>query len=623
MGNKKCCVGGCNATSETHRLFSFPKNDKLRNLWVSFLVRTNSLLIGLSKEQLLRKRVCEKHFDKYQFDHDGRRLRYSYPCLLTHKEIAHGVPLCVAGWNVTQEHNYSKEEGADPSALITITGRNTIEHDYSKERDENNVTKSTEVTGSVTDLMLEQPSCSGMSHAVNTDAVLHKTQTPKRTSSAVLLKILREDTIRTRNIQCVHDDGSVNISGYDVSVFYDPPHLLKGLRNNFMTKEIIWEGKTASWKDIEFVFDINSKLGHTKALPKLTAHHVDPFKMKKMKVSVPAQVLSARMAAMLKYTNAVNILHSGENNSTMATTAEFVEFIDKLFDSVNGYPGGSKAGKLRRAVKDDSPHDTFWVDSIKKLKSLNFIDKQSKHALVRKASTCESAVSAGLDHYPRKETRAPILFTRMSKRKHFSGSEYVKKGKATILLRAGHQYSKKCKYKNGGVLWECTTRKQSKCAGSITVMDNQVVAEKRHNVCEPDFARNEVTLRLFKLKTTLADPEAPAIPTAYNAAVSSLKDTGIDKIKEFPALKSIKTTLYKHRNAAFEPRPIKSKDIEAYLQSLLSSEGGDTDDYERNEDFSDNFNKRQDQIQNISTEKLLDKIEDSVAPDHLLPLLSL
>ncbi|XP_072942830.1 uncharacterized protein [Epargyreus clarus] len=140
--------------------------------------------------------------------------------------------------------------------------------------------------------------------------------------------------------------------------------------------------------------------------------------------------------------------------------------------------------------------------------------------------------------------------------------EYVKKGKATILLRAGHQYSKKCKYKNGGVLWECTTRKQSKCAGSITVMDNQVVAEKRHNVCEPDFARNEVTLRLFKLKTTLADPEAPAIPTAYNAAVSSLKDTGIDKIKEFPALKSIKTTLYKHRNAAFEVSKIEFKNVE-------------------------------------------------------------
>ncbi|KAH9636392.1 hypothetical protein HF086_011249 [Spodoptera exigua] len=65
----------------------------------------------------------------------------------------------------------------------------------------------------------------------------------------------------------------------------------------------------------------------------------------------------------------------------MATTAEVVEFIDKLFDSVNGNPGGSKAGKLRRAVKEDSPHHTFWVDAIKKLKSLYYIDTSSKHAL--------------------------------------------------------------------------------------------------------------------------------------------------------------------------------------------------------------------------------------------------
>ncbi|KAH9636393.1 hypothetical protein HF086_011250 [Spodoptera exigua] len=560
MGTKKCCVGGCNATSETHRLFSFPKNDELRNLWMSFLVPTNSLLIGLSKEQLLRKRVCEKHFDKYQFDHDGKRLRYSYPCLLSHKEIAHGVPLSVTGWNVTLEHNYSKEQdedGAGPSTLVTITGRNnTNEHDYFKEQDENNVTKSTVVTGSAADigkfpehpscssfptdtsnidlkdLMLEQPLCSGMSHAINTEVVLRKAQTPKRTSKSTkillfagtavrkiqcnrkfiknvtqiakenssqsaaqrltkalhidkeqlfhkfnllnrqartflfmqlrqvqkskmarrfsleekllalllmkqspkgyrllekmfalpnkrtlirlsekvsmepglnpqifehisrtcqnwdnqqklctvvfdevaitphltfsekkdkivgfvdlagerklkysdhalvfmvrgicspwrqtiayyfcegtvsaaelqnilkqivsqigltgliplglvcdqgstfrtALKILRADTVKSRNIQCIHDDGSVNISGYDMSVFHDPPHLLKGLRNNFMTKDILWEGKTASWKDIEFVFDIDSKLGHTKALPKLTAHHVDPSKMKK------------------------------------------------------------------------------------------------------------------------------------------------------------------------------------------------------------------------------------------------------------------------------------------------------------------------------------------------------
>lgn len=103
-------------------------------------------------------------------------------------------------------------------------------------------------------------------------------------------------------------DGTVIIAGHDLNIFFDPPHLLKGLRNNFLTKNIIWQGKTATWKDIEFVFDLDSKLGHTRALPKLTAHHVDAKKIKKMKVSVATQVLSARTAAMLKYTNALSKL---------------------------------------------------------------------------------------------------------------------------------------------------------------------------------------------------------------------------------------------------------------------------------------------------------------------------
>ncbi|CAG4963073.1 unnamed protein product [Parnassius apollo] len=89
MVYEKCCIGGCNTTRETHRLFRFHRND---NLWMSFIVPTNPQLIVLSKEQLLNKRFCEKHFDIFQFDNEGRRLRYSYPSLLTDNEIAHGVP---------------------------------------------------------------------------------------------------------------------------------------------------------------------------------------------------------------------------------------------------------------------------------------------------------------------------------------------------------------------------------------------------------------------------------------------------------------------------------------------------------------------------------------------------
>lgn len=88
----KCCVGGCNATSDTFKLFSVPKNDSLRKLWMSFLVPTNLMLIRLSKEQLIKKRVCEKHFDKHQFL-NGKRLRFSYPSPFTDAEIMHGEPL--------------------------------------------------------------------------------------------------------------------------------------------------------------------------------------------------------------------------------------------------------------------------------------------------------------------------------------------------------------------------------------------------------------------------------------------------------------------------------------------------------------------------------------------------
>lgn len=100
-------------------------------------------------------------------------------------------------------------------------------------------------------------------------------------------------------------DGTVNISGHDLSIFFDPPHLLKGIRNNFINKDILWGNKIASWKDILSIYELDCKLGHTRAMPKLTAYHVDPTKIKKMKVSIATQVLSARTAAMLKYTEAI------------------------------------------------------------------------------------------------------------------------------------------------------------------------------------------------------------------------------------------------------------------------------------------------------------------------------
>lgn len=65
----------------------------------------------------------------------------------------------------------------------------------------------------------------------------------------------------------------------------------------------------------------------------------------------------------------------------METTAEVVEFFDNLFDSVNGYPGSTTKGKMRKAVKKNSEHVPFWTQAIQKLKDLKFEDSASKVAL--------------------------------------------------------------------------------------------------------------------------------------------------------------------------------------------------------------------------------------------------
>ncbi|XP_013196185.2 uncharacterized protein LOC106139307 isoform X1 [Amyelois transitella] len=106
MAYRKCCVGGCVSTSKTHCLFNLPKDDGLRKLWLSFLIPTNVELSGLSKDQLVNKRVCHDHFDRYQFDGMGNRLKNGYPCLFTPKEIYHGVPLSACAEDHLSDHNY-------------------------------------------------------------------------------------------------------------------------------------------------------------------------------------------------------------------------------------------------------------------------------------------------------------------------------------------------------------------------------------------------------------------------------------------------------------------------------------------------------------------------------------
>lgn len=76
----------------------------------------------------------------------------------------------------------------------------------------------------------------------------------------------------------------MTIGGVNLSVIYDPSHLIKGLRNNFLTKNIVLDGKMSKWQDIVDVYETDCQHAEARLLHKLNDQCVIPDKIKKMKV---------------------------------------------------------------------------------------------------------------------------------------------------------------------------------------------------------------------------------------------------------------------------------------------------------------------------------------------------
>lgn len=144
------------------------------------------------------------------------------------------------------------------------------------------------------------------------------------------------------------DQGSNNINAYsllgvtaDKPYFYvdekkmyglyDVPHLLKSFRNNLLLKNIQTENGSASWQDIEKVYEIDQTSIRARLLPNLSRSHLQPTLFQKMKVSLAAKVLSRTTAAGLA--TAYNC-HNLKTN-TILSTIEYIEKCNDCFDILN------------------------------------------------------------------------------------------------------------------------------------------------------------------------------------------------------------------------------------------------------------------------------------------------
>lgn len=103
-----------------------------------------------------------------------------------------------------------------------------------------------------------------------------------------------------------HTGSFFEVKNLQIYPIFDPPHLLKGIRNNFLTKNIRYKidnvTRTAKWDHIIKLYQSDNgpnTIQGLRILPYLTDQHVYSDKIKKMKVKYAAQIFSHRLASSL------------------------------------------------------------------------------------------------------------------------------------------------------------------------------------------------------------------------------------------------------------------------------------------------------------------------------------
>ncbi|XP_071554020.1 uncharacterized protein [Temnothorax nylanderi] len=186
--------------------------------------------------------------------------------------------------------------------------------------------------------------------------------------------------------------GYITIKKQDIIPLFDPPHLIKGIRNNLLNNDLEFdceegeERKFASWEIIEQAYHMDLTHSMYRLMPKITAEHIIKSKMKKKKVKNAAQVLSTTMGGFIhhhtKLEGYVNTIYGPLKmpEKKGRDTAEIILFFDRLFDSVNGHT--LKPEKpLRVAISHNSPHFPFWERAVKRLQRMRFVDRRNKNQL--------------------------------------------------------------------------------------------------------------------------------------------------------------------------------------------------------------------------------------------------
>ena len=152
---------------------------------------------------------------------------------------------------------------------------------------------------------------------------------------------------------------------------FDPPLLIKAVRNNLINYDFHFSNKIAQWNDILTMCE-RDKSQAIRSCPKLTDKHVNFNGFTKMKVKYATQILSHSVSATIFTYSSLGALPC-----TAAGTDELVSNFDKIFDCLNSSTLNSPK-EHRRPISEKSVHYKFLSDMLKFIKSKSLILPQRK-----------------------------------------------------------------------------------------------------------------------------------------------------------------------------------------------------------------------------------------------------
>ena len=113
-----------------------------------------------------------------------------------------------------------------------------------------------------------------------------------------------------------------------IFAMFDPPHLLKCLRNNFYNYKCHFSAnKTADWEHIRKLYEMDVKQPH-RVVKKLTPDHIKVYGLNKMCVRRAAQVFSHSVASALDLMSYLGAIEAGVKDTEMLCS-----IVNDLFDS--------------------------------------------------------------------------------------------------------------------------------------------------------------------------------------------------------------------------------------------------------------------------------------------------